>query len=226
MRRVVTPELLDEDLGTPEEVSESLADLRWVNQWFGGVRTTVGMVMRVARETGARRFSLLDVGAGLGDATFAARRVLEGCGIAIEPTLLDRKASHMPNGTSGRNGTRCVVGDAVALPFRDSSFDLVSCALFAHHLDSAQLVTFVQESLRVCRMAVLINDLRRSTVSLALVYAGLPLMRSRLSRHDGVASVRRAYTIGEMRSLLASAKDIDIRRHYLYRMGVVVWKGK
>ena len=54
-----------------------------------------------------------------------------------------------------------MAGDALALPFRDASFDLVSCNLFAHHLSPQELVRFVDEALRVCRVAVLINDLVR-----------------------------------------------------------------
>ena len=54
---------------------------------------------------------------------------------------------------------RAVAGDALALPFRDASFDLLSSTLFAHHLSPQELVQFVDEALRVCRVAVLINDL-------------------------------------------------------------------
>jgi hypothetical protein len=52
------------------------------------------------------------------------------------------------------------------------------------------------------------------------------LYRSRLTRHDAVASVRRAYTVDEMRALLAgaAASHLEFSRHYLFRMGVLVWK--
>ena len=119
-----------------------------------------------------------------------------------------------------------MAGDALALPFRDASFDLVSCNLFAHHLSPEAIVEFATEALRVCRVAVLINDLVREPLHLSLVYAGLPLYRSRLTRHDAPASVRQAYTPDEMRDLLArtSAARVEIHRHYLFRMGVIAWK--
>jgi hypothetical protein len=60
---------------------------------------------------------------------------------------------------------------------------------------------------------------------LALVYAGFPLMRSYVSRVDGVASVRRAYVPEEVKQILSSHnRKIEISRHYLFRMGVIVWK--
>ena len=52
-------------------------------------------------------------------------------------------------------------------------------------------------------------------------------MRSYISRRDGVASVRRAYEPEEMHEILSTSKccqKIEITRHYLFRMGVIVWK--
>jgi ubiquinone/menaquinone biosynthesis C-methylase UbiE len=122
-----------------------------------------------------------------------------------------------------------VVADALALPFTDNSFDLVTCSLFAHHLQPTDLARFGGEAARVCRRAVLINDLIRHPVHVALVCAGFPLMRSYVSRVDGLASVRRAYTPEEVREILNGSKAVDhveISTHYLFRMGVIAWKGR
>jgi hypothetical protein len=53
-------------------------------------------------------------------------------------------------------------------------------------------------------------------------------MQSPVSRFDGVASVRRAYVPEEMRHMLSNGRKpprrIEISTHYLFRMGVIVWK--
>ena len=67
MRRTVTPEWLDVDLGTPEEIAASLADLRRINRWLGGVRTMRKLVEAVAQRLGRRSLTVLDVGAGSGE---------------------------------------------------------------------------------------------------------------------------------------------------------------
>ena len=220
MKRVVTAELLDTDSGTPAEVAGSLSDLRQINRLFGGVATTQDMVLRVARNLNSSSLTLLEVAAGSGYVPEVASRWLQGHGLRLEVTLLDRAASHL------NHGKRAVVGDALALPFRDASFDLLSCNLFAHHLGPQEVVQFVDEALRVCRVALLINDLVRHPLHLSLVYAALPLYNSRLTRHDAPASVRQAYTPQEMRALLAQtrAARVEIHRHFLFRMGVIVWK--
>lgn len=220
MKRVVTAELLDTDSGTPAEVAASLGDLRRFNRWLGGISTTEEMIRRVVRGRTASSLSLLEVAAGSGYVPETVRERLQSHGLKLQVTLLDRAPSHL-NG-----GNRAVAGDALALPFRDASFDLVSCTLFAHHLSPDELVHFVNEGLRVCRNAVLINDLVRRSLHLSLVYAGLPLYRSRITRHDAPASVRQAYTPDEMQALLKRTRALrtEIHRHYLFRMGVIAWK--
>jgi hypothetical protein len=221
MRRVVTPELLDSDAGTPAEIAGSLADLRFINRWFGGVGTTLAMICHVGRKLNRSSLSLLEVAAGSGDVPGTVKRKLRHRGLELRVTLLDRSLGHL-----GHHSTPAVVGDALCLPFRDQSFDLISCGLFGHHLSPDQLTSFANESLRVCGSAVLINDLVRDPIHLALVYAGFLFYRSRLTRHDGPASVRAAYTPEEIRGLLqrTRARTVEIHRHYLFRMGVIAWK--
>ena len=220
MKRVAIPELLDDDAGSPAEVSTSLSDLARINRWFGGVRVLTRLVEGVAARTGRREFTLLDVAGAQGEVPAEAAARLRERRIQLTTTVVDRAPSHLAA------GKRSVVGSALQLPFRDASFDLVSSSLFVHHLEPAEVQQFVNEGLRVARLAVLINDIRRHPVHLGLVYAGLPLYRSRLTRHDAPASIRRAYTPEEMRGLLGqtSAAGVDLRTYYLYRMGIIAWR--
>ena len=219
MQRTVTPELLDSDSGSPEEIRASLADLRFANRWFGGVSTTCALLSRVAKTAGVRNLRVLDVGAARGDIVAPTIACLARQGIDLNFVLLDRALSHM----NGKGNS--VVGDALALPFGDQSFDVVTSSLFLHHLEPDEIRQFVREALRVARVAVTINDLRRHPVHLALIYAAFPLF-SRLTRHDAPASVRRAYTPSELVQILSntSAQRVEITLHYLFRMGVIAWK--
>ena len=224
MKRRSTTELLDSDAGTPREVAGSLRDLRWFNRWFGGVATLRNLLQTVVVGLSARELSVLDVASGDG---YLAQRMEEEFhhqGVRLHFALLDRSSAHLPpDGTMPR-----IRGEALRLPFRQASFDLVLTSLFMHHLAPDDAVVFAQEALRICRSAVLVHDLIRHPLHLALAYAGLPLYRSRITRNDAPASVWQAYTEEEMRGFFerAGAVDIEIRTHYLYRMGVIAWKTK
>ncbi len=221
MKRVVVQELLDSDAGTPREVEASLHDLRMLNRFFGGVRTMSCLLKHVARQRNLKNLTWLDVAGSEGYVATLAQKSLAQSGTTLQTVVLDRATTHM-----GRSYP-AVCGDALALPFRDSSFDAVGCSLFVHHLEPDELAQFVAEGLRVARHALLIHDLIRHPLHLALSYLGFPLYRSRITRHDAPASVRRAYTQTEIKNIVAKVSGIasvEINSYYLYRMGVVLWK--
>jgi 2-polyprenyl-3-methyl-5-hydroxy-6-metoxy-1,4-benzoquinol methylase len=219
MKRVAIAELLDTDSGTPEEIASSIRDLRNINRWFGGISSNVAMLEEVAARLNVSRLSMLEVASGSGELSSLVANRLAQKGIQIQITLLDRVRSHLNGSSHG------ILGDALALPFADSSFDVVSSNLFVHHLAPEELFQFAQEGLRVCSSAFLINDLVRGPLHLALVYMGLPLFRSRLTWHDAPASVRQAYTPEEIRSLFSNlTSSVEIQHHYLFRMSIKLWK--
>lgn len=234
MIRTVIPELLDEDAGTPQEIADSLADLRTINRYFGGVHTMKELLLKVARTRQLDKLSWLDVGGGRGDLAVLASQSLSKDGIELQPVMLDRELSHLTasssaNGVaaSSKNGSYPLVGgDALALPFKENSFDVVGSCLFVHHLEPQQVIQFVDEGLRVAHHAVLINDLVRHPLHVAMAYAGYTFYRSRITRHDSVASVRRAYTSAEIKEMLGrtSASRVDVATYFPFRMGVIAWK--
>ena len=236
MKRVVIPELLDADSGTPREVEDSLADLRMINRYFGGLRTMAALIQEVAVRGRIKTVSWLDVGGGTGDLATYTSQVLTRQGIEVDPVLLDRMPGHMTTstrakstpalGAPGNGHYPSIGGDALALPFQENSFDVVGNCLFVHHLEPQEVVQFVDQALRVARHAVLINDLIRHPLHVALAYAGYAVYRSRITRHDAVASVRRAYTVGEIENMLrqTQAEKIETRRFFPFRMGVIAWK--
>jgi ubiquinone/menaquinone biosynthesis C-methylase UbiE len=181
------------------------------------------MIAAVASETGKRGFSALDVAAGSGDVAAEVTPQLQREGIQIEWTLLDRSGEHLRDAEGKR-----VVGDALALPFADASFDLVTCSLFLHHLEPDEAIQFMAEGLRVARVAVLISDLRRNWLHLALTHAGKLFYRSPLTWNDAPASVRRAYTPAEIREMAQRAlpppATVTQRRYWMMRSGTTLYR--
>lgn len=178
------------------------------------------MLAAVAAARGIKELSWLDVGGATGDMASEVQKSLARFGISLRPVVLDRAAGHLGATLPS------VCGNALALPFRDASFDVVGSSLFAHHLEPEELLLFAAEGLRVARHAFLLDDLVRNALHFALAVAGRPIYRSRLTRHDAPVSVRRAYTVDEIRGILqpAGAAKIEIKTSFLFRMGVIAWK--
>ena len=222
MKRVVIPELLDDDLGTPDEVRDSLLDLRAINRKFGGFASVRNLIESVARRNHKSSLELLDVAGGTGDVVSNVSQELADQ-VQLRATILDRALTHM-NGT--REKFTPVAGDALSLPFASGSFDVISCNLFLHHLEPEQIAVFFNEALRVARLAVIASDIRRNRIHWIAAHLGKLQYRSRLTRHDAPVSIRRAYTITEARAMAQKSKASSflIRPHYFQRFGLILWK--
>lgn len=222
MKRMVIPELLDDDLGTPDEIRDSLLDLRGINRNFGGFASVRRLIESVARRHQKSSLELLDVAGGTGDVVSNVSRELADK-VQIRTTILDRALTHM-NGT--REKFTRVAGDALSLPFASGSFDIVSCNLFLHHLEPEQIAVFFNEALRVARLAVIASDIRRNRFHWIAAHIGKLKYRSRLTRHDAPVSIRRAYTISEARDMAKESKASSflVEPHYFQRFGLILWK--
>jgi ubiquinone/menaquinone biosynthesis C-methylase UbiE len=222
MKRVVIPELLDDDLGTPDEVRDSLLDLRGINRKFGGFASVRHLIESVARKYQKSSLDLLDVAGGTGDVVSNVSKELAD-EVQVRATILDRALTHM-NGTHEKFAR--VAGDALSLPFASETFDVVSCNLFLHHLEPEQIAVFFNEGLRVARFAVIASDLRRSRFHWLAAHVGKLKYRSRLTRHDAPVSIRRAYTISEARAMARNSKasSFVVQPLYFQRFGLILWK--
>jgi ubiquinone/menaquinone biosynthesis C-methylase UbiE len=113
--------------------------------------------------------------------------------------------------------------DASVPPFGDKSFDLVICSLAFHHLELRQAQRALREMQRLSRIGFVVNDIYRSQGAWLTAWV-LAHMTSgnRLTRHDGPASVYRAYTPAELRRMSSNAGVCTtVFRHPFWRVAVV-----
>lgn len=227
MRRVTTEELLDDDRGTPQEIAQSFDDLWRINRWLGGLSNCLQMIRRVFERTGASTARILDVGAGDSRMAQRLRDELSRRGIQAQFFALDRRLTHLRNGHSNSRTVPAVAADVFNLPFGENSFDVVMCNLFLHHFSGQSALNLLRRMAEVARHAVIVNDLERNLLPYLFIRAALPLARSRITRFDGPASVRQAYTRGELRQLAESAgfRNFEVERMGAYRLGMTIWKG-
>jgi ubiquinone/menaquinone biosynthesis C-methylase UbiE len=225
MLRATSDELLDNDLGTAAEIRSSLDDLWRINRKLGGVSSNLELLARFFEKTGSHPVRILDVGAG--DARLARhlRDSLARRKVRAEFVALDRRPSHLENAANG-GGLPSVAADVLALPFREGSFDVVMSNLFFHHFSGASARELLRQMAALAREAVLVNDLERHWLPYLFIRSALPFARSRITRHDGPASVRQAYTRREIEALTREAgfTHFETRRLLPFRLGLIIWK--
>ncbi|HEU4631255.1 MAG TPA: methyltransferase domain-containing protein [Gemmatimonadaceae bacterium] len=196
-------ERLDEPGVAPADRVRSLRDVARSNTLFGGRRAVLREVERALRECGPQG-SLLDVGTGLADIPAGAARRARRRGLALTTIGLDRAEELVRE--ARRRVDAVVVGDALHLPFADASVDVVTCSQLLHHFAEPEARILIAELDRVAVRRVVIGDLRRSWLAAGLFWlAAWPLRFDPITRHDGVLSVLRGFTAGELRSLVRDA---------------------
>jgi SAM-dependent methyltransferase len=203
-RRATDPEMLDE--GVPdEEALRSLADLRLVNRWLGNRGRLVSIVRPYLEASPRPR--LLDVGCGSADIPAHLLRTAPRSTLAVG---VDIKLLHLA----------AAPRDVRALPFPPRSFDVVLVSLFLHHFDAPEVAAVLRGLFALTRRALVINDLRRARVPYVFARATFPLLlRSRVSRNDGLLSIRRAFTRHELEAAFVEAGiPVRVRRTFPYRL--------
>lgn len=226
MRRVPSQEWLDDDLGSPEEIRQSFDDLWRINRRLGGVSGCLRLLVQYFARTGRRHARILDVGSGDSRLAACLREELAKRNLSSEFVAIDRRLSHLKNGNRPSRGLSRVVGDAFKLPYGRESFEVVMCNLFLHHFSGEQAREMLRHLAEVAADAVLINDLERHPLPYFFIRFALPFARSRVTRHDGPASVHQAYTSGELGTLARQAgfSNFEIERLAAFRLGLTIWK--
>src|SRR2546429_7907767 len=86
-----TAELLDLGAGTPEQRAASLADLRRLNRWLGGIAASRRELADLARRRGLTELRLLDLGTGSADVPAALGRAGARMGVRGRASGMDPK---------------------------------------------------------------------------------------------------------------------------------------
>lgn len=215
MRRLVDArEHLDGSLDDTATLDANLADLARINRLFGGTKLSIAAIRRVvaaAGPSGSEDLRVIDVGTGAADIPLALADAM-GPWRSLALTAVDSRpevlaaAERVSPAVRSHPRISLALADGRSLPWGVGTFDVGHCSLVLHHLDRPEAIAFLAELGRVARLGVVVNDLERSRLTLLGAQLLLPLMsRNAWTRHDGVMSVRRAWTRGEAESLLREA---------------------
>jgi methyltransferase family protein len=218
-------ELLDNPGADPATVSRSLRNVARANRWFGGAaaaRYGLGLLLRGLAP--GRPLTLLDLGTGAGDLPRRAVGWARRRGHLLRPLGLE--LSRPAAALAVRAGVPCAVACAGAPPLRERSVDIVLVSQVAHHFTSESAMRLFHTCDALARVGVVIADLRRGRLApLAFRVGATALGFDPVTKADGLTSIRRGYTAGELRDLLLAAgiRGARVARRPGYRL-VATWR--
>ncbi|HEY7126767.1 MAG TPA: methyltransferase domain-containing protein [Ktedonobacterales bacterium] len=206
-------EWLDDPEVDKHLAEQSFHDLNYqIGSGLGWTRLAVQEVAQLVKDYQLREFSVLDVATGSAYIPAAIARWARGQKLQAQITASDLSkhalaAAHQT--CADLPEIHLEQQNALALTYPDQAFDLVLCQGALHHFAPDQAVVLLKELARVARHAVIVTDLQRNyPLYLAAWFFLHTVARNPITRHDGIASVRRAYRPKEV---LALAERADLR---------------
>jgi 2-polyprenyl-3-methyl-5-hydroxy-6-metoxy-1,4-benzoquinol methylase len=223
--RYITAEIMDGPNVDPSAHAEALEGLKRINTVSKTALIMADPIIALARRKHLKTISVLDIACGGGDVPIEVATIARREGIEIDLTLLDRSETALKLASAAANrfgiDCRCIQADLLD-HWNNSTFDVVTCSLFLHHVpEPNQVVQLLKRMRAVSSRLVLISDLRRSTGGLIGAWIGGRMFsRSQIVHHDAVASVRAAWTLDDLREFAAKAgmTGADINACWPWRM--------
>lgn len=218
-----------EDIDAPgqpfADLDHSMRDLALTNRLFGGTQTVLAQTARLLRHVPpGTTVRILDIATGSADIPRALQVWGQRRGLDLTIVGVDSHAQMLQMAAQAAPGVSLVQADALHLPFPPRSFDLALCALAFHHFGfeaSARVLTAMDA---LTTRGFVVSDLRRDRLTLAGVQASLALLSAHpFTRHDGPASVRRAWTVPEYRKMIGLSGVSGVRVHtpWYFRVALV-----
>lgn len=217
LHRNLQHELMDDPHLPRDQHELALKGLSRLNR-FTGVAALMYRHLRRRVDVNAQRpLRILDVASGAGDVPIYWARRARRDGVEMEITLLD--VSEVAVDTQQQRAAQVgvevqsVQADCLAHPL-PGGFDVVTSSLFMHHLNDEQAGTLLRAMKVATDATILVCDLHRSRMNLAMVaFAGRVLSRSPVVHTDSVLSVQGAYTQAEFQTLAQAVLGGSIEMH-------------
>lgn len=195
----------------PGKLRNTYSQFRAINLVVSGWGRTYRRYLRpLAADGGA--LTVLDVGFGGGDLPVRLARWAARDGLDLDVTAIETddralrwvRDRHASSPVAFRRQT--IAGLLAA----GESFDVVVSNHLLHHVPEAEVTGFCDDSRLLARRLVIHSDIERSDFAWMLFAAGTaPLFHRSFIVADGLTSIRRSFTAGELRPSLPAGWRIE-----------------
>ncbi|MGH9418571.1 MAG: class I SAM-dependent methyltransferase, partial [Thermoanaerobaculia bacterium] len=175
--------------------------------------------LRLVRRFAPSAKIVADLGAGTAD-------LLDALPAEVITIAVDLNIKHLAYQRDRSRAMR-VVADAMRLPFRDNSVDIVTSSHFFHHFEPDENAAILNGALRIARIGAMASDTRRHILPYLFtkLLAKLHLV-GRITAFDAPASVARGYTAEEAQAVGEKTRAVRLAVVTLipFRFGLLLWK--
>jgi len=223
------PELMDDPSLDSREHLQALQGLERINAVSLVAQSLWTEIRKLAKENPVQPLQLLDIATGAGDLPVRLMKragcsqmllQADGCDISSRAVAYAREKA-----TKEKVPSHFFTWSAFIDPV-PPQYDILTSALFLHHLSEEQLVLFLKKLREANPKMILLSDLCRSPLGFMTAAMGSHIFsRSRVIHEDALQSVRAAFTLAEITQFAQKAgwQDFELRPLWPFRY-LLIWK--
>ncbi|MCC5934954.1 MAG: methyltransferase domain-containing protein [Candidatus Cyclonatronum sp.] len=211
-RDVQTAELMDSADCNPVLLNNTYRHFTHINRMLSGWELLFHRYIAPRCTDENKVYTLLDIGFGGGDIPLHMRELAFKYGIKLQITAIDTdpRALYYVNTTFRNTGISFQCASEDELLKEGQTFDFVISNHLVHHLDPEDVISLLANAKKLANEMVLFSDLSRSDIAWFLFNClTLFSFRDSFIRYDGLTSIRRSYTVGELQELLPEGYRVE-----------------
>lgn len=206
-------ELMDDcelEAGLLEEV---FCDIDRSNRILGGNKITLECVGQLITEYPQESYTIMDMGCGNGSMLRRVVKLGRRKGVAIDAIGIDLSEKGLAIARSASSDypeIRYLKQDILDLSPDDLHCDILLCTLTMHHFHDENIPKFLQQFVKLSRIAIVINDLQRSPLAYHLFkWFSAIFIRTKIAKHDGLISIRSGFKKAELERFAADLPSAE-----------------
>ncbi|MFP4013736.1 MAG: methyltransferase domain-containing protein [Chitinispirillaceae bacterium] len=201
------PELMDMKGIDENELFATLDQFRTVNRFFSGIHGVLEKVLigYMKKHPRPQAYTILDLGAGGCDIPLWIIGRCRRMGQPVQVIAADHDQRVVSYVKKKHNGCSelSVIHTTAENALESLVFDFVISNHFLHHLSDFQLPAVIEKIHSRSKIGYVCNDICRSRMALLHYSLVAPIFfRNSLTVRDGLSSIRKGFTIGEIRRFL------------------------
>lgn len=190
-------ELMDDFSIGGDLLRDTLDKLENINRYLGGNLVTLNSLKKALKNhPKEQELTIVDIGCGHGDilrdvAKFGRKKgyKMTLLGIDANPTAIAYANELSTAFPELSFKTEDIFSDS----FKNRQFDVVLATLFLHHFKEEQLVSFLGDTLKQAKIAIVVNDLHRHKLAYYLFMLLSLFIKNKMIIEDGLTSVLRGF---------------------------------
>ncbi|MGJ8761292.1 MAG: methyltransferase domain-containing protein [Polaribacter sp.] len=190
-------ELMDDFSIGGDLLRDTLDKLENINRYLGGNLVTLNSLKKVLKNhPKEQELTIVDIGCGHGDilrdvAKFGRKKgyKMTLLGIDANPTAIAYANELSTAFPELSFKTEDIFSDS----FKNRQLDVVLATLFLHHFKEEQLVSFLGDTLKQTKIAIVVNDLHRHKLAYYLFMLLSLFIKNKMIIEDGLTSVLRGF---------------------------------